>query len=326
MNRRDMVFGLAALGVASLAAHAQQPKKVWRIGFLGGVNRPPDGLPPAPLRKALAALGYLEGSNITFEGRWAEAKFERLPALAAELIERQVDAIVVGGWLPTQAVKRATSIIPIVALGVGDAVESGLVASLARPGANLTGVSEGEAELSAKRLQLLKEAVPKASRIAVMWNQDDLGMTLRYRQIDIAARKLGVTVQALGVREPDDFGAAFSAMTRERPDALVLVTDALTNLNRKRVIEFAAQHRIPAMYENGSYVQDGGLLSYGSSPADSIARVAYFLDRIMKGAKPADLPMEQPTRYYMYVNLKTAKALDFSVPHSIMLRADTVIE
>ena len=181
-------------------------------------------------------------------------------------------------------------------------------------------------ELSAKRLELLRETVPKASRIAIMWNQDDLGMTLRYREIDRAARALGVTVQALGVREPDDFGAAFFAMSRERPDALFLVTDVLTNLNRKRVMEFAETHRIPAMYEFSSFVQDGGLMSYGPSADDRFRRVAYYVDRIFKGAKPADLPMEQPTRYYLHINLKTAKALGIAIPNSILLRADKVIE
>lgn len=326
MNRRDTVFGLAALGAAPFAANAQQVRKAWRVGFLAGANRPPNGLPPPPLLKGLAALGYVQGGNLAFEGRWAEGRFERLPALAAELVALGVDVIVTLGWMASQAVKRATSTIPIVTVGVGDAVESGLAASLSRPGGNLTGMSDVEADLSAKRLQLLKEAVPKAARIAVMWNQDDVGMTLRYRKIDAAARSLGVTVLALGVREPDDFGAAFSAITRERPDALFLVTDALTNLNRRRVIEFAAQHRIPAMYENGTYVQDGGLISYGSSAEDSFARVAHFIDRIFKGARPADMPMEQPTLYYMFVNLKTANALGFKFPQSILVRADSVVE
>jgi len=328
MKRRDAVLALLALGAAAapLATKAQQQSKIWRVGFLAGAGRPTNGLPPAALREGLAALGYVAGTNLAYEGRWAEGKFDRLPALAAELVQLRVDAIVVLGWLATQAVRRATSTIPIVIAGVGDAVESGLAASLTRPGANLTGMSDLEADLSSKRLQLLKETVPQASRIAVLWNQDDLAMTLRYRKIDAAAHALGVTVQALGVREPDDFEVAFSAMKRERPDALFLVTDALTNLNRKRVIEFAALHRIPAMYENGTYVQDGGLLSYGSNLEDSLRRTAYYVDRILKGAKPGDLPMEQPTRYYLFVNTKTAKTLGLTLPQSVVLRADKVIE
>lgn len=328
MKRRNALFALLALGTAAapLGANAQQHGKTWRIGFLGGGARPPNGLPPAALREGLAALGYVEGANVAYEGRWAEGKFDRLPALAAELVQLHVDAIVVTGWLATQAVKRATAVVPIVIAGVGDAVESGLAASLTRPGANLTGMSDLEAELSSKRLQLLKETVPKATRIAVLWNQDDLGMTLRYRKIDAAARALGVSVQALGVREPDDFDVAFSAMERHRPDALFLVTDALTTLNRKRVIEFVALHQIPAMYENGTYVQDGGLISYGSSLEDSLRRAAYYVDRILKGAKPSDLPMEQPTRYYLFVNTRTAKTLGLTLPQSVVLRADKVVE
>lgn len=326
INRRRLLIAAGALAASPIASMAQQPGKTWRIGFLAGAARPQNGLPPAPLRAGLAELGYVEGSNVVYEGRWAEGKFDRFPALAEELVKLRVDAIVVIGWVATRAVKRATSTIPIIIAGVGDAVESGLAASLARPGANLTGMSDMEAELSSKRLQLLKETIPKAARMAVLWNQDDLGMTLRYRNIDAAAHSLGVAVQALGVREPDDFEVAFSAMKRERPDALFLVTDALTNLNRKRVIEFAAAHRIPAMYENGTYVQDGGLMSYGSNLEDGLRRAAYYVDRIFKGARPGELPMEQPTRYYLTVNLSTAKSLGLTLPQTVMLRADKVVE
>ncbi|MGH8699691.1 MAG: ABC transporter substrate-binding protein [Burkholderiales bacterium] len=311
---------------APVTALAQQKGKVWRIGFLGAGTRPPDGLPPAAFRQGLAELGYVEGRNLMYEGRWAEAKFGRLPELVAELVQLRVDAIVVIGWQASEALRRATSTIPIVTAGASDAVGSGLVASLSHPGANLTGMSDMGVELSAKRLELLKETFPKASRIAVLWNQDDRAMTLRYRQIESAARALAVAVQPLGVREPDDFDAAFSAMSRQRPDALFLVTDALTTLNRKRVIEFAATHRIPAMYEYSSLVQDGGLMSYGPSQDDNFRRAAYYVDRILKGTKPGDLPMEQPTRYYLFINLKTAKALGLTIPPSVMVRADRVIE
>lgn len=328
INRRRFLIaaGVLLAGPAPISGMAQQQGKTWRIGFLQGGARPANGLPPLALREGLAGLGYVAGTNLVYEGRWAEGQFDRLPALAADLVQLRVDAIVVTGWPATQSVKRATSTIPIVSAGVGDAVESGLAASLARPGANLTGMSDVEIELSSKRLQLLKETFPKASRIAVLWNQDDVGMTLRYRKIDAAAHSLGVNVQALGVREPDDFEGAFSAMKRARPDALFLVTDALTSLNRKRVIEFAAAQRIPAMYEFSSYVLDGGLMSYGSNPEESFRRAAYFVDRILKGAKPGDLPMEQPTRYYLHINLATAKALGLTIPQSVVLRADKVIE
>ncbi len=326
-NRRKLIVALGAgTLIAPLSSLAQQQGKVWRVGFLQAGLRPADGLPPAALRQGLAELGYAEGKNVMYEGRWAEGKLTRLPELAAELVQLRVDAIVTIGWGAAQAAKRATSTIPIVLAGSGDAVGTGLVASMSRPGGNLTGISDMAVELSAKRLELLREMVPKASRIAVLWNQDDLGMTLRYREIDRAATVLGVTVQALGVREPDDFAAAFSAMTRERPDALFMVSDALTTLNRKRVIEYTATHRIPAMYEFSSLVADGGLMSYGPSVDERSRRAAYYVDRIFKGTKPADLPMEQPTRYYLFINQKTAKALSIKIPDSIMLRVDKVIE
>lgn len=317
-------FGLSLLA-APLTSFAQQQSKVCRIGFLEPSSRPPDGLPPTALRQGLAELGYVEGRNVVYEGRWAEAKVARLPELAAELVRLRVDAIVVRGGRTSEAAKHATSTIPIITAGAGDAVGSGLVASLSHPGGNLTGITDLAVELSAKRLEILKEVIPKATRIAVLWNADNPTMTLRYQQVEKAARVLRVAVRPLGVREPEDFDAAFSAMTRERPDALFMVADVLTLLNRKRVIEFAATHRIPAMYEVDSVVQDGGLMSYGPSIDDSFRRAAYYVDRILKGAKPGDLPMEQPTRFYLFVNLKTAKALGITIPQSILLRADKVI-
>jgi putative ABC transport system substrate-binding protein len=314
-----------ALG-APLGAFAQQKGKIWRIGVLSAGASPPDGLPPAALRQGLAELGYAEGRNMVYEARWAEAKFGRLPELAAELVRLRVDAIVVTGEPASSALKEATSTIPIVIAGAGDPVGTGMVASLARPGGNITGTSAQATELSAKRMEILKEAVPKASRIAVLWNADNPAMTLRYREIEKAARILRVTVQPLGVREPEDFDAAFSAMTRERPDALFMVTDALTNLNRKRVIEFTAKHRIPAMYESPPLVLQGGLMAYGPSFDDIYRRAAVFVDKILKGAKPRDLPVEQLDRFYLLINLRTAKALGLTIPQSLLLRADKVIE
>lgn len=327
MNRRDTVLALFALGTAPLAAFAQPAGKVFRVGFLAGGARPPDGTPPALLRQVLRDLGYVEGTNIAYTGRWADAKLERLPELAAELVQLKVDAIVTAGGPATVAAKKATATIPIIMGGpAGDAVATGMIASLARPGGNITGLSDDASTLSAKRMEILKETVPKARRISILWNTDDHAMTLRYREIENAARVLHVTVQPLGVREPDDFATAFGAMTRERPDALFLVADALTTLNRKRVIDFADTHRIPAMYETGPYVQSGGLMSYGPSPSDGIRVVARFLDRIFKGARPSDLPAEQPTRYYLTINLKTAKTLGLTFPQSILVRADEVVQ
>jgi putative ABC transport system substrate-binding protein len=208
----------------------------------------------------------------------------------------------------------------------GDPVGVGLIESLARPGGNITGFSDNATALSAKRLEILKEAVPTASRIAVLWNAQDQAMTLRYQEIDRAAHVLGVSVQPLGVREPDDFERAFAAMDHNRPDALFMVTDALTTLNRKRVLDYAKAHRIPAMYEFTTLVREGGLISYGPSIDDMYQRAADYVDKILKGTKPGDLPVEQPTRYYLVVNLKTAKALGLTIPQSLVLRADEVVE
>ena len=327
IKRRELLSALGlSFATAPLASLAQQQNKVWRIGYLNGGSRPSDGLPPGALRQSLAELGYVEGRNVAYEGRWGEGKAAPLGGLVAELVRLRVDAIVVVGGSASEAAKNATSTIPIIVAGGGDAVISGLVASLSHPGGNVTGISDLDTELSAKRLELLMEMVPKAARIAVLWNADVYAMTLRYREIAKAAGDLRVAVQPLGVREPDDFEVAFAAMTRERPDALFMVADALTNLNRKRVIEFAAAQRIPAMYELDSVVRDGGLISYGPRIDDNLRRVASYVDRILKGAKPADLPMEQPTRLYLFVNLKTAQALGIKIPQSILLRADIVTE
>jgi putative tryptophan/tyrosine transport system substrate-binding protein len=325
-TRRAFLGTLAGALLVPLTAGAQQAGKVWRIGFLQGGARTSDGAPPAALRQALQALGYVEGKEVTYAGRWAEARHDRLPRLAAELVGLKVDLIVTMGGPAAEAAKEATSTIPIVIAAAGDAVGTGLIASLARPGGNITGITDQAAELSAKRLELLKEAVPKASRIAVIWNADDRAMTLRYREVERAARILHVTVQPLGVREPDDFAVAFTAMTRERPDGLFLVTDALTTLNRKRILDFAATRRIPAMFEFGFLVRDGGLMSYGPDLDDNLRRAAVYVDRILKGARPGDLPVEQPTRYYLLINLKTAKSLGLTIPQSLLLRADEVIQ
>ena len=326
LDRRAFLIGLALSVGVPRRGRAQSRGKTWRLGFLSGGARPPDGAPPAALRQALTELGYVEGQNVVYVGRWAEAKQDRLPALAAELVALKVDAIVTAGGPASGAAKQATPSIPIVLAMVGDADGIGLIDSLARPGGNVTGVTDQSVELSAKRLEVLKEAIPKAARIAVLWNADDRGMTLRYQSVERAARELKVTVQALGVREPDDFDAAFSAMSANRPDALFLVTDALTLLNRKRVIDFALAHRIPAMYEFANLVKDGGLMSYGADPDENYRRAATYVDRIFKGATPSSLPVERPSRYYLTINLKTARALALMLPPSMLLRADQVIE
>jgi len=314
------------LSVPFLAV-SQPAQKVFRIGHLAAGGRTPDGAPPRALRESLRELGYVEGQNVAYQARFAEAKWDRLPGLAAELVLLKVDVLVAQGGLAAAAAKQATSTIPIVmAPAAGDAVATGLIASLARPGGNVTGLTDESVLLSAKRMELLKEAVPKAARIAVLWNANDQGMTLRYREIEKAARLLQVEVQALGVREPDDFDVAFATITRNRPDAMFLVADALTTMNRKRLIEFAATQRIPAMYESDSIVREGGLMSYGYRFEDSFRQAALYIDRILKGAKPADLPAQLPTTYYLTVNLKTAATLGLTIPPSLLARTDAVVQ
>ncbi len=330
---RDGALGLTLallLGMLSAAptADAQSPAKVFRIGTLAPGARPaaPDWKQRWAFVEGLRELGWIEGQNIVIEDRWADGKTDRLPALAAELVRLKVDAIFTSSWPAAVAAKRATTTIPIVIIAAGDPVGTGLVASLAHPGGNITGLGDLATELSAKRLELLKETVPKLSRVAVLWNSADGGMTLRFRQIQAAASTLGVTVRPLGVQEPEDFEQAFTAMTQERPDALFVISDVLTRSHHKRVLEFAALNRLPAMYERRDYVADGGLISYGPSFPDLLRRGAAFVDRVLRGAKPADLPVEQPTRFELVVNRKTAKALGLPIPQSILLRADDVIQ
>ena len=324
-RRRIVVVAASAFLFPPFRVLAQQPAaKVWRIGFLAAGPRPSDDAPPSALRRALAELGHVDGQAVVYVGRWGEAKPERLPALAAELAQK-TDLVVAFGWKSARAMKQATSTVPIVFVGSGDPVATGLTAAFSRPGGNITGVSDQSDVLSAKRLELLKEVVPKASRVAVLWNADDLSMTLRYHELEKAAGTLGVTLQPLGVREPEDFQAAFTAMNASRPDALVLVTDLLTNLNRRRIMEFAAEHRIPAMYEYGYLVREGGLMSYGPDYDDMFRRAALYVDKIIGGAKPAELPVDQPTRYYLLVNLGTARMLDLTFPSSLLVRADEAV-
>jgi ABC-type uncharacterized transport system substrate-binding protein len=317
---------IAPVLVAPRATGAQQKTKTWRVGFLSGGGRPPDGAAPLPLRQALQELGYVESRNVVYVSRWAEAKQDRLPGLAAELVGLNVDVIVTVGGPASAAASQASPSIPVVMALVGDADGLGLIDSLARPGGHVTGVTDQSTDLSAKRLEIIVEAVPRAARIAVLWNADDRGMTMRYREVEKAAHRLHIAVQALGVREPDDFAAAFSAMIANPPDALVMVTDALTMLNRKRVIEFSLAHRIPAMYEASPLVQDGGLMSYGANQDDNFRLAGAYVDRIFKGSSPSSLPVQRPERYYLTINLKTAKALGLTLPRELLLRADRLIE
>ncbi|HJU74891.1 MAG TPA: ABC transporter substrate-binding protein [Gemmatimonadaceae bacterium] len=320
----SMVFGAPP---AWPPAAAQSASKVFRVGHLAAPGRTPDGAPPRALREALREFGYVEGRNVVYESRFAEGKFERLPDLAAELVRLKVDVIVAQGGKSTEAARRATTTIPIVmAPASGDAVAVGWIATLARPGANITGLSDESIELSSKRMELLKEAVPNAALIAILWNEADYGMTLRYREIEKAARALRVEVQAIGMRGPEDFATAFATMSRRRPDAMFLIADALTNINRKQFVDFAAANGIPAMYESSLLVREGGLMSYGSNLDDEFREAARYIDRIFKGVKPADLPAVQPTRYSLVINRKTANALGLAIAPALLLRADQIVE
>jgi len=249
MDRRTVLLGIGGtLLAAPFATYPQKPATVWRVGFLSGDARPADGAPPLALRQALEKLGYVDGKDVTFVSRWADANSERLPGFAAELVGLDVDLLLTIGDPASRAAKEATSTIPIVFVAPGDAAETGLVKNLARPEGNVTGISDPASELSAKRLGLLKEAVPHVTRVAVIWNADDRAMTLRYRNVEKAARDLHVTIDARGVRNAVDIDAALAAMSKGRPDAVLLLSDALTGGNRKRVLDFAAAQHIPAMY------------------------------------------------------------------------------
>jgi len=326
MKRREFVTLLGATVAWPRPVGAQTLTKVFRIGLLSALAPPGDGSPfVAPFIQGLAKHGYTQGRNLAFERRGAEGRLERLPGLVNELVAGGADVIVAFGYPATLAAKQGAT-VPVVAFAAGDPVATGLVESLARPGGNLTGVSDFASELSAKRLELLKEMVPGLRRVAMLWNASDLGMTLRYQASEVAAKAMGIVVQPLGVREPDDFEQAFTGMTREKPDGILMVSDSLTTLNRKRVFEFAAMHRLPAIYEFNFLVREGALMSYSMDLGEGLGRVASLVDRILKGTKPADLPFEQPTRFWIAVNLKTAKSLNLEVPGPLLARVDEVIE
>jgi putative ABC transport system substrate-binding protein len=327
MQRREFITLLGGAAAAwPLAARAQSPAQVYRIGLLSTGAALADTSPQgAPLIRGLAQHGYALGRNLAFERRGSSAQTDRLPILFDELVASRVDVIITFGY-PAALVAKQKGTFPTVASGAGDPVSTGLVDSLARPGGNITGISDVSAELTPKRMELLKQMAPTLKRVAMLWNAADLGMTMRYRASEIGANALGISVQPLGVREPDDFEQAFSAMDREKPDAILMVTDSLTVLNRKRVFEYAAAHRLPAIYEFDFLVRDGALMSYGPDFDENFARVAALVDRILKGTKPADLPFEQPTRFKFAINVKTAKALGLEVPTALLATADEVIE
>ena len=330
MNRRTFLCGLT-LGplAAPLRVEAQQADKVARIGWLG------DDPTRAPhLREAflqgLRDLGYVEGRNLVVESRYSERKPERLAVLAAELVALKVDVIVTSTTPAALAAKQATKTVPIVFAVVGDPVTSGLVASLARPGGNVTGLATVSPELVSKRLEQLRQAVPGVSRVAVLWQPGGSGERATDKHMlkaaAVAARALGVQLQFVETRGPADFDRAFSDMTRARAGALTVWGSVMFFNERGRLVDLAAKHRLPAVYASREYVDTGGLMSYGASFADSFRRAAIYVDKILKGAQPADLPVEQPTKFELVNNLKSAKALGLTIPQSLLLRADQVIE
>jgi ABC-type uncharacterized transport system substrate-binding protein len=318
---------LALVGCGAVV-EAQEPKKVPRIGYLAG-SAATESTRAEAIRLALRELGYIEGQNIAMEYRYSEGKQDRQPELAAELVRLKVDIIVVtGGTGQTRAAKNATKTIPIVMTGTGsDPVEAGLIESLARPGGNVTGITNLGRELGGKRLELLKEAVTKVARVAVLY-EPVAGSVLEVKEVlPVAARALGLTIQPWEVRAADDFERVFAAISKWRPDGLfVPAAGPVMTANQKRIVDFALKSRLPSMYSLRLFVDAGGLMYYGADLADSYRRVAYFVDRILKGAKPADLPVERPTKFELFINLKTAKQIGVTIPQALLYRADKVIK
>jgi ABC-type uncharacterized transport system substrate-binding protein len=316
---------LLALGVI---ADAQQPKKVTRIGYLLPGDATSESARIEGVRLALRERGYVEGQNIAIEYRYAEGNGDRFSELGVELVRLKVDIIVVsGGNTPVRAVKNSTKTIPIVMADGSDPVEAGLVESLARPGGNVTGITTFARELGGKRLELLKEAVPKVARVAVLYNPANRAQTIVVKEIlPVAARALKLSIQPWEIRAADDFEKVFAATGKQRPDALYVTGGAQMNNNQKKIVDLALKSRLPSMYVNREYVDAGGLMSYGADIADSYRRVAYYVDKILKGAKPADLPVEQPKKFELVINLKTAKQIGLTIPQSMLYRADKVIK
>lgn len=325
MDRRHFL-GTVAAGAAvwPLAAHAQQPHRTWRIGVLE------PGSPPSPLldefRAGLRDLGYVEGRNIALEVRWAGGSNERLESLAAEIVAANVDLLKTQSTPAALAARRATTTIPIVFTGVGDPVGTGTVASLAHPGGNVTGVSMLATELSAKRLEILREVVPNMSPIAMLWNDTNPSMVLRARETERAATSLGVALQSYGTHDLVTLQPAFGGIISGQAAAVVILVDPFTLANRQRIVDFAAERHLPAIYEAREFVTVGGLMSYGPSLPQAQRHAAVYVDKILKGANPAELPVEQPAKFELVVNLKTAKALGLTIPPTLLARADEVIE
>ncbi len=327
-NRRKLIIVLGAGALAApLASFSQQQSRVWRIGYLGdgtAAQRAADSF--EPFREAMAELGYVDGRNITIEVRWTEGSAERRTMLATELVRLKVDVIVTHGLQAAQIVKAATTSIPIVVAVASDVLRSGLVASLARPGGNLTGMTDQVVELAGKEVELFKEVLPRMRRLAIMWESTNPGGVLQSDDLQAAARKLGLEVEPIKIDNADDIERAFSLARKKQVDAVVLAHTPLLVRNRAQLARLALAQRLPTMSAPSQFAEAGALMSYGPDLTKYFKRAAYFVDKILKGAKPADLPVEQPTKFELVVNLKTAKALGITIPQSILARADKVIE
>ena len=328
-RRKTFCFALCALLLAlGLSAEAQQTKKIPRIGYVRVVGAPS---PPGPnveaFRRGLRELGYVDGENIVIEFRYAEGKPDRIPSLVAELVQLKVDVLVSGDDPTIRVAKQATKTIPIVMVINQDPVATGLVDSLARPGGNITGISRLTRELSGKRLELLKEVVPGTTRVGILWDPSSEGSKISFNEYQAAARVLKIQVQSLEVRGPDpDLDGAFRLAVKGRANALVAVVGALLNRYRKQIASHAIKNRLPSMYESSLWIEPGGLLSYSTNDEESFRRAATYVDKILKGTKPADLPVEQPTKFELVINLKTAKQIGVTIPPNVLVRADKVIK
>jgi putative ABC transport system substrate-binding protein len=327
MRRRQFITLLGgAAATWPLAARAQQPAKIPRIGFLGNSTATMEANLIGPLRDGLRELGYEEGRNVIIEFRWADGKYDQFPALVAELLAAKVDVIITAGTPATLAIKKATSTVPLVYIAVGDPVGTGVVPNLGRPGGNITGLSSIAPDLEGKRLELLREVVPKLSHVAFFLNPANAFHTASMRQARVAAQSLGIKLQPMEVNKSEQLDGAFASIVKEKPDALLILADRVFLHNRKRMMEFAIQQRLPSVNAYRELVEAGGLISYGPSYEDMHRRAAVYVDKILKGTKPADLPIEQPTKFTLLINLKTAKTLGLTVPPTLVARADELIE
>ena len=327
LHRREFITLLGGAAAAwPLAARAQRAGNVWRIGMLDTTSAALNAANVDAFREGLRQLGYIEGQNIVIEYRSADGRIERFPELAAEIVSRKVDVIVTRGTPAALAAKHATATISIIMAASGEPVGAGIVASLARPGGNVTGLSAFVTELTAKRIELLREVRPQIARIALLDNMSNLSVPAQWEELKRATRSLGIESQLLDVRRPEDLGRAFDAASSQRVDALAVGNDSVVIANRRRVAQLEVMHRLPAIYASREFVDAGGLFSYSVHYPDLYRRAATYVDKIFKGAKPAELPVEQPTKFELVINLTTAKALGLTVPPSLLARADEVIE